>query len=114
MLLSLVPYASQYCTLHEGFFFHHLYLYLVDLRGGIRKWVVRPMGLKRWVVRPVRISLQVRELLGIDFLRESNYNYSALRLLIHLVVEAMERKWGSQRTVEIKGDPLLRVLRSVV
>jgi hypothetical protein len=51
--------------------------------------------LKRCVVRPVRNSIGVRELLGIVFSKVTNYNYRALRLLICLVVEAPERKWGS-------------------
>jgi hypothetical protein len=46
-------------------------------------------GLKRNVVRTMRNSLQVRELLGIDFLREPNCSYSALRILVQPVVEAL-------------------------
>jgi hypothetical protein len=83
-----------------------LYLYLVDLSAELKKRVVRPVGLKRRVIRPMRNSLQVRELLGIDFLREPNYNYSALRLLVRSVAEALEGKWGSRRTVEMIRDTL--------
>jgi hypothetical protein len=32
-------------------------------------------------------SLWVRELLGIDFLKVLNYNYRALRLLVHLLLK---------------------------
>jgi hypothetical protein len=46
----------------------------------------------------------VRELLGINFLKVPNYRYRALRLPVQPVVEALEGKWGSQRTVEkIRG-----------
>jgi hypothetical protein len=73
---------------------------------GLKKRVVRPMGLKRQVVRPVRNSLQVRELLGIEFLKEPNCSYSALRLPVWPVVEALEGKWGSRRTVEQRRGTL--------
>jgi hypothetical protein len=42
----------------------------------------------------------VRELLGIDFPKVPNCSYRALRLPIWPIVEAPERKWGSQGTVE--------------
>jgi hypothetical protein len=61
----------------------------------LNKQVVRPVGLKRQDVMPVSNSLQVRELLGIDFLRELNCNYSALRLHVWPVAEALEGKWGN-------------------
>jgi hypothetical protein len=48
----------------------------------------------------------VRELLGIDFLKVLNFNYRALRLPIWPVVEALERKWGSRRTVEKRRGTL--------
>ena len=48
------------------------------------------MGLKRRVVRLVRNSLQVREFLGIDFLKVLIYIYKVLRLLVWLVVEAQK------------------------
>jgi hypothetical protein len=64
------------------------------------------MGLKRWVVSPMSNSLQVRELLGIDFLREPNYNYNAMRLLVWSVAEALEGKWGSRRTIDLIRDTL--------
>jgi hypothetical protein len=48
----------------------------------------------------------VRELLGIDFLKVLNCNYSALRLPVRPVVEALEGKWGSQRIVEKRRDTL--------
>jgi hypothetical protein len=54
----------------------------------------------------MRNSLQVRELLGIDFLREPNYSYSALRLPVRPVVEALEGKWGNRRTVEKRRGTL--------
>jgi hypothetical protein len=66
----------------------------------LKKWVVKSMGLKRQVVRSMRNSLQERELLGIDFLREPNYSYSSMRLLVRPIVETLEGKWGSRRIVE--------------
>jgi hypothetical protein len=51
-------------------------------------------------------SLKVRELLGIDFLKVLNYSYRALRLPVWPVVEALERKWGSRRTVEQRRGTL--------
>jgi len=51
----------------------------------------------------------VRELLGIDFLKVLNCNYKALRLPFRHVVEALERKWGSQGTVEKRRGTLARV-----
>jgi hypothetical protein len=58
------------------------------------------MELKRRVFRLVSNFLQVRELLGIDFLREGNCSYNALRLHALPVAEAMEINWGNRRTVE--------------
>jgi hypothetical protein len=58
----------------------YLYLYLVSL--GAR--------LKRRVVRSVKNSLEVREFLGIEFLKVPNYSYSSLRLLVWHVVEALK------------------------
>jgi hypothetical protein len=69
--------ASITCSIPELCCCHHPYL--IDLRDGQKKQVVRPMGLKRWVVRPwiEEAGCQahekpspVRELLGSDFLRE--------------------------------------------
>jgi hypothetical protein len=60
----------------------------------LKKWVVRPVGLKRQVFRSVRNSLQVRQFLGIFFLRDPNCNYSGLRILAWPVVEDLEGKWG--------------------
>jgi hypothetical protein len=58
-------------------------------------------GLKRRVVRPEKNSLQVKEFFGeVIFLREPNCIYNALRIPIWPIVEALEWKWGSQRTVE--------------
>jgi hypothetical protein len=58
------------------------------------------MELKRCVFRLVSNFLQVRELLGIDFLREANCSYNCLRIHARPVVEAMEINWGNRRTVE--------------
>jgi hypothetical protein len=85
-------------------------------------------GMKKQVVRPVRNSLQVREFVGkeeagcqaceklspgergcwgSDFSwREPNNNYSALRIHVWPVVEALEGKWGSRRTVEQRRGTL--------
>jgi hypothetical protein len=38
--------------------------------------------------------------MGIDFLKVLNCSYSALRLLVWPIAEAMEGKWGSRGTVE--------------
>jgi hypothetical protein len=51
----------------------------------------------------------VRELLGIDFQKVPNCIYRDLRLLVWPIVEALERKWGSQRIVEQIRDKLSRV-----
>ena len=48
----------------------------------------------------------MRELLGIDFLKVLNCSYNALRLPVWHVVEALEGKWGSQRTVEKRRGTL--------
>jgi hypothetical protein len=48
----------------------------------------------------------VRELLGIDFFKVPNYSYKALRLLVWPVVEALEGKWGSRRTIEQRRGTL--------
>jgi hypothetical protein len=69
-------------------------------------------GLKRPVFRPVRNSLYVREVLGIDFLREPKYSYNCLRLLVWPIVEALEGKWGIRRTVEKRRGTLTGVGQS--
>jgi hypothetical protein len=78
--------------------------------------------MKRQVVRLVRNSLQVREFVekeeagcqackqlspgergcwGSDFSwRDPNNSYSALRILVQPVVEALEGKWSSRWTIE--------------
>jgi hypothetical protein len=48
----------------------------------------------------------VRELLRIDFLKVINYGYSALRLSVWSVVESLEGKWGSRRTIEQRRGTL--------
>jgi hypothetical protein len=48
----------------------------------------------------------VRELLGIDFLRELNSSYNTLRLLVRTIVEALKRKWGNRRIVEKRRGTL--------
>jgi hypothetical protein len=53
-------------------------------------------GLKKHVVKPVINSLQVREVIGeVISQRESKYNYSAMRIPVRFVAEALEGKWGS-------------------
>jgi hypothetical protein len=56
--------------------------------------------LKIRVFMPVSNSLEVRELLGIDFLKVPNCSYRALRLPVRPIVEAPKGKWGNQRTFE--------------
>jgi hypothetical protein len=51
-------------------------------------------------------SLWVRELLGIVFLMVPNYSYRALRLPVWTIIEAPERKWGNQRTIEQRRGTL--------
>jgi hypothetical protein len=64
-------------------------------------------GLKKQVVRPVRNSLQVREVVGeVISQREPNCSYSARRIHVWPVVEALEGKWGSRRTVEQRRGTL--------
>jgi hypothetical protein len=42
--------------------------------------------------------------MGIDFLKVPNCSYRTLRLPVRPIVEALEGKWGSRRTVEkIRG-----------
>jgi hypothetical protein len=41
--------------------------------------------------------------------RELNYSYSSLIIFVQPIVEALEGKWGSQRTVEKRRDTLLGV-----
>jgi hypothetical protein len=48
-------------------------------------------------------SLNVREILGIDFPRWKNCSYMALRLLVRLVVEALKRKWGRRIVEQRRG-----------
>jgi hypothetical protein len=48
----------------------------------------------------------VRELLRIDLLKVINCGYNALRLPIQPVAEALEGKWGSQRTIEKRRGTL--------
>jgi len=48
----------------------------------------------------------VRELLGIDFLEVLNCSYSSLIHFVRPVVEALEWKWGNQRTVEKRRGTL--------
>jgi hypothetical protein len=70
-------------------------------------------GLKRRVVKPVRSSLQVREIVGeVIFSREPNCNYSTLRIPIRTIVEALEGKWGSRRTVEQRRGTLPGVVHA--
>jgi hypothetical protein len=61
--------------------------------------------MKKQVVRLVRNSLQLREVVGkVISQRESNDNYSALRIPVRPVVEALVGKWGCRRTIEqIRG-----------
>ena len=44
--------------------------------------------------------------MGIDFLKVLNYSYSALRLLVWPIVDALEGKWGSRRIVEQRRGTL--------
>jgi hypothetical protein len=84
--------------------------------------------MKRKVFRPVTNSFQVREFFGkeessckfVEKLsggergcwgndlswREPNKNYSALRIHVRPNAEALEGKWGSQRTVEQRRGTL--------
>jgi hypothetical protein len=62
--------------------------------------------LKRRVFMPVSNSLEVRELLGIDFLKVPNCSYRALRLPVWPIVEAPKGKWGSQRNFEQRRGTL--------
>jgi hypothetical protein len=62
--------------------------------------------LKRWVVRPVRI-LWVRELLGIDFLKVLNCNYSALRLPVRPVAEAQKGSGAAEGLLRREGAHFL-------
>ena len=58
-------------------------------------------GLKKKVVRLVRNSLQVREVVGeVIYQREPNCSYSAMRIHVWPIVEALEGKWGSRRNIE--------------
>jgi hypothetical protein len=58
-------------------------------------------GMKKQVFNPVSNSLQVREVVGeVISQREPNSSYSACRILVCPVVEALEGKWGSRRIVE--------------
>jgi hypothetical protein len=54
---------------------------------------------RKKVVRPIKISFQVRELMGIKFTKVLSYNYRSLRLPIWHVVEAPEGKWGNRRNL---------------
>jgi hypothetical protein len=55
-------------------------------------------------------SLQVREVVGEVFSqRDPNCSYSSQRILVWLVVEALEGKRGSRRTVEQRRGTLPRV-----
>ena len=66
--------------------------------------------LKKQVVRPARNSLHLREVVGkVISQREPNCSYSARRILVWLVVEALEGKWRSRRTVEQRRGTLLGV-----
>ena len=57
--------------------------------------------LKKQVIRPASNSLHVREVDGEVFSqREPNCSYSARRIPVRPVAEALEGKWASQRTVE--------------
>jgi len=55
----------------------------------------------------------VRELLGIDFLKVSNYNYRALRLPVWYVVEALEGKWEVEGLLRKEGAHFLGWDRNV-
>jgi hypothetical protein len=73
----------------------------------LKKWVVRPVGLKRQVVRPVRNSLQVRELLGIEFLKEPNCSYSSLRLLFDLLLKPWKGSGAAEGLLSREGAHFL-------
>jgi hypothetical protein len=63
--------------------------------------------MKKQVVRPASNSLQVREVVGeVNSQREPNCSYSAWRVPVWPVVEALEGKWGSRRTVEQRRGTL--------
>jgi hypothetical protein len=67
-------------------------------------------GLKKYVVRTVKKYLQVREVVGeVISQRETNCKYCYLRILVRPIVEALEGKWGSRRTVEQRRGTLPRV-----
>ena len=90
---------SYHCT-WTGIHSHFVLVYLVSLGVGLKKWVVRPLGNWRSGLSGPWSIFWVRELLGNWFLKVLNCSYSALRLSVRPVVEALEGKWGSQGTVE--------------
>jgi hypothetical protein len=64
-------------------------------------------GLKKQVVRPAGNSLKVREVAGEVFAqREPKCSHSPQRIPLRPVVEALEGKWGSRRTVEQRRGTL--------
>jgi hypothetical protein len=59
---------------------------------------------------PASNSLKVREVAQEVFSqREPNYNYSARRIHVRPIVESLEGKWGSRRTVAQRRGTLLGV-----
>ena len=55
-------------------------------------------------------SLQVREVVGeVIFQKDPNCSYSALRILVWSIAEALEGKWGRRRTVEQRRGTLPKV-----
>jgi hypothetical protein len=75
-------------------------VYLVILGAGLKKWVVKSWEIEEAGCQAHEQFSRARELLGIDFLKVINCSYSALRLPVHPVTEALEGKWGSRGTVE--------------
>jgi hypothetical protein len=56
--------------------------------------------LKKPVVRTIRKYLQVREVVGeVISQRDPNCIYSARRILVQPIFEALEGKWGNQMNV---------------
>jgi hypothetical protein len=53
-----------------------------------------------------KLSLGERIVGKVILLREPNCNYSALRLHVCPIVEALEGKWGSRRTIEQRRGTL--------
>jgi hypothetical protein len=76
-------------------FFHRLLLLIFVVSITFSR-IDLEAGLKKKVVRHASNALQVREVVGeLISQRETNCIYSSWRILVQLVVEALEGKWRS-------------------